>query len=602
MTATNLSSAATSNPVTRLLPLMVLAIPVAVSLGFFWIRDVRLLGHLRTYIISNRPTVAFLVHIIASILGIFQVAALTLVINYRARIVLTRRSVKSDTMDLLNALSVPRIAWSLPAAKIALAACVVALAQGPGALWSAALTPAVTQMSDSSHVVSVPTFSTGSAHVWDAEFVQITNGDVHNHVENYKFFTGQAGTVGNCPVPFYQAALLESLREATSWTEIPRNHSKPDHPQWTYTGRSYGMGSASIYAFPIDYNLLGYSYNAAGYEASTSCQYNPDSNLTYIPGGTAPNLDLWYVSGTLPISIREEYYPIISGARTTRDEAEILAWAGVAPEDQYMIGITSSPIYGNFTNIQCSVTFTPRVFTVSVNLTSLFINVNKTSLQAVDIEPSGHLKRNAIWSVNLLSRMSTSLYMSVLGKSLQLNLETTLSRYNTTGYQQAALRSTEESFNAVLDDILGIYASGQIFLTQDNKTTPVVNTFEAMRIGDTRYQAAAYVLTGIIVMIVLAEGVSQHWWQELPRFDPLAFKCITAAASMAGPAIGSELQRQHAKEGTRWQGDPSDPALGALRVMLVERAGVLQLVLGDSHACGDFQEGEELTGLTAPYM
>jgi hypothetical protein len=110
-------------------------------------------------------------------------------------------------------------------------------------------------------------------------------------------------------------------------------------------------------------------------------------------------------------------------------------------------------------------------------------------------------------------------------------------------------------------------------------------------------------LTGIIVLIVLAEGVLQNWWQELPRFDPLAFKCVSAAASMAGPAIGSELQRQHAKKGTRWQGGPSDSALGALSVMLVERAGLLQLVLGDSHVSGDFQEGEELTGLTAPpYM
>jgi hypothetical protein len=580
---------------------IVLAIPLAVSLGFFWIRDVRLLGYLRTYIINNRPTIAFLVHIIATILGIFQVAALTLIVNYRARITLTRRPVESDTMDFFNALSVPRIAWSLPASKVALAACVVVLAQAPGALWTAALTPAVTQTSDASRVVSVAAFSTGSAHVWDAEFVQIANGDVHNHVENCVFYVGQAGTLGNCPLPYYQAALLESLREATSWTEAPRNHSKPDQPEWTYTGRSYGMGSTYTHAFPIDYKLLEYSYSAGGYEASTHCQYNPDSNLTYLPGGTAPNLDLWYISGTLPNSIREEHYPIISGAQTTRDEADILAWAGVATGDQYMIGITSSPIYGNFTNIQCSVTFTPRVFTVSVNQTSLFINVNKTSLQAADIEPSGHLKKNAIWSINLLSRMSTSLYMSVLGNSLQRNLQAMLRRYNTTEYQQAALRSTEESFNAVLDDILGIYASGQLSLARDNKTAPVVNTFEAFRIGDTRYQAAAYALTGIIAMIVLAEGLLQDWWQELPRFDPLAFKCITAAASMAGPAVGSELQEQHAKKGTRWQGDPSDRALGALSVMLVERAGLLQLTLGDSHASGDLQEREELTRLTAPY-
>ena len=125
MTATNLSSAATCGPVIRFLPVIVLAIPVAVSIGFFWIRDVRLLGFPRTYVISNRPTVAFLVHIVASILGMFQVAALTLTINYRARITLTRRPVESNTMDLFNALSVPRIAWSLPASKVALAACVL---------------------------------------------------------------------------------------------------------------------------------------------------------------------------------------------------------------------------------------------------------------------------------------------------------------------------------------------------------------------------------------------------------------------------------------------------------------------------------------------
>ena len=142
---------------------------------------------------------------------------------------------------------------------------------------------------------------------------------------NLQLYLGPTGTSGNCPVPYYQATLPESLREATSWTETPRNHSKPDQPGWSYTGRSYGMGSTHTQPIPIDYKLLEYSYNSGGYEASTHCQYNPDSNLTYIPGGTAPNLDVWYISGTLPNSIREEYYPIISGPQTMRDEADILA-------------------------------------------------------------------------------------------------------------------------------------------------------------------------------------------------------------------------------------------------------------------------------------
>jgi hypothetical protein len=102
-------------------------------------------------------------------------------------------------------------------------------------------------------------------------FVHIANGDVHNYVENCVFYVDQTGTVGNCPVPYYQAALLESLREATSWTETPRNHSKPDQPGWSYTGRSCGMRSAYTKAFLINYKLLEYSYSAGGYEASIHC-------------------------------------------------------------------------------------------------------------------------------------------------------------------------------------------------------------------------------------------------------------------------------------------------------------------------------------------
>jgi hypothetical protein len=603
---TKLSSAATSGLAIRLLPLILLAIPLAVSIGFIAIRNVRLYGYSRAYISRNRPTVAVVVQIVASILGILQVTALTLAVNYRARIILTKRPVKSDTMDLLTALSVPRIAWSLPAAKLGLAALVVVLAQGPGALWAGSITPAVTREPIASGNFVVPKFSTWSSDVWDAEFLQKPNGDVWNQVENCTSQRSQAGAVTNCPVPNHQATLLDSLRGATSWTETTRNHSKPDSSAWTYVGRSYGMGASlglvTAAGISDGYKLLGFSYNETGYETSISCQYNASSELTLDIRGEAPNVDVWYVTGLLPNSIREEYYPVVSWARANKDNAVVLGWAGVATGSQYMIGITSSPIYGNFTNIQCSVTFTPRVFTVSVNQTASLITVNTTDLRATDMEPSWHLKKNAIWSVNLLSRMSTSLYISVLGEALQQNLEATRSRYETLNTSEGALRSTQDSFEAILDDILGIYAGAQISLAKDVGSTPIVTFLEGMRFGDTTFQLAVAILTAITVVIVLIEGALTRGWQELPLFDPLAFKCITAAASLAGPALGSELKERHAVKGTQWLGEASDRTLGAISVMLVEKAGSMQLVLGNSYASADSQGGEELTRLTAPGM
>ena len=603
MTAAKLSPAAISSLATRLLPLLLLVIPAAVSIGLLSTRDVRSSGSSRVYISRNRPTVAVLVQVIASVLGTLQIAALTLIINYRARITLTKRPIRTDTMDFFSAISIPRIPWNVPVAKVSLAALIVVLAQGPGALWAGSITPATTRESVTLGNILVPKFGAHSRHVWDAEFQQFDNGDVWNYVQNCTSQRTQAVAVTNCPVPNHQAALLDSLRGATGWTDTSRNHSKPDSTAWTYAGRSYGMGAsqglATIQGIPIDHKVLGYSYNETGYETSTHCRYNSSSNLKFELGGEAPNVNVWYVTGLLPISIKEEFYPVMSWARATESESEILAWAGVATHDQYMIGITSSAHYSNFKDIQCTVTFTPRAFVVSVNETSTTIRVNKTTTQTEDWESTGHLKSNSIWSVNLLSRMTTSLYTSVLGDALQQNLDAMLSQDKSITAADGALRSTEDSFDAILDDILGIYAGAQIGLARDVESTAIDTVVEGMRFGDPTFQFSVAVLTAAIVAVVLIEGVLTRWWLELPCFDPLALKAIAAAASIAGPALGKELERRHADLGTQWLGSSADRALGGICVMLVEKAGSLQLALaGGSVSAGD-EAGDELTSLTA---
>lgn len=310
--------------------------------------------------------------------------------------------------------------------KLSLAPLLVVLAQGPGALWAGSITPAIMSASVAMSTIPVARFSALSSDVWDAEFQRNELGDVWNYVQNCTAQRSQAVAVTSCPVPDHQAALLDSLRGATAWDNAVRNHTKPDSAAWTYTGRSFGMGApqglTAVQNVPSDYNILGYAYNEIGYNVKTSCRYNASSDLRFVLGGDGPNVEIWYLNGTMPNSIRPEFYPVMSWARASEDEAEILAWAAVATGDQYLVGITSSAVYGNFTNIQCSITFTPTVLAVYVNLTPSLMAVEATADVAGDMEVTGHLRQNAIWSINLPSRMSTSLYISIPGNALQNNL------------------------------------------------------------------------------------------------------------------------------------------------------------------------------------
>ena len=126
-----------------------------------------------------------------------------------------------------------------------------------------------------------------------------------------------------------------------------------------------------------------------------------------------------------------------------------------------MVGIKANPCYrDDFENIQCSLRFLPTVFTVTVNVTdrSIIVAAHNTAANATapsDPDPTGVLVNNTILSLEFLSKMSPSIYTSVLGDAFSYNLNTTKKAFPLMAVSEAQLNATEASFEAILDDILG---------------------------------------------------------------------------------------------------------------------------------------------------
>ena len=209
-------------------------------------------------------------------------------------------------------------------------------------------------------------------------------------------FTGNV--VDLCPG--LQNLILDSARSATSYSGLPRNHSKNDNPSWSYVGRSYGVGSSTGVALdPDSYdNLLSYSYYETGYNVESSCAYNITSsfNLDLVydnfqpANGSNVELNIFVASGFLPNSDLDSdfiTFPIVHSNQTSN---EPLTWAATSKNSLNYASIAAGGSYYSFNNIQCLIDFVLTNFSVSVNVTSSTIEVSP--LHTVASEASNDCK------------------------------------------------------------------------------------------------------------------------------------------------------------------------------------------------------------------
>ena len=266
-----------------------------------------------------------------------------------------------------------------------------------------------------------------------------------------------------------------------------------------------------------------------------------------------------------------EYFPIVSWHD---DYSEMLAWAARSINGRNCIAIASGrQNYTNLNQTQCDVTFSPTKFNVSVDLTVKTIQVVALpDISATDINPTGNLTANVIHSLNLLSRMSGTLYQPILGEALSLNIVNIagLLSYQDTSSTTITNLGVAASFTAMIDDILVAFGASQIINAGDTVPSSATGTVIAVRVGESPYTAIVFCLNAVILVAVLFEAVRTRFWIQLTKFDPLDIKSLLVSASAGGGKLAKMLDK--------WDGDAKHAGLRSLQVRVGdERGGVLTI-------------------------
>lgn len=572
-----------------------LLLPTAAILILLWIGDRESTESFYSYLKNDQATIQIVVQIVSHVLATLQIASMCTTFNLSTRFLFRLRSISLNELSLWTALSTTRVDPNLPPFFLAVALGFVAATLIPGALWAGALSPLFVLKTQELGNQTLPAFTEKTRGVWDSQF-QVRGPHVWNINDNCTMINDARGLVPSCPVPTLQGLLLLSASSATTLNDRPRRHSRLDNPNWEYIGRSFGLGSSVGQSNDtiIDGRVLHYSYTEFGYNAKVACIRNKTSDIYFRLTGhvvenisaseyqkkhhpelqfdeslpsTRSELSIYFAEGYLPNSIMgvPELYPVVSWHQ---EYENIAAWATVVNDGRNMIAVAAGTnLYQELNQTQCEVFFTPMAFNVSVNLSPQSITVEaQNSAEVQDIESTGHLRANAMHSINLLSRMSPSLYVSVLGETLSRNVERMQKQKPHLSRMEAVLSAVAESFTAIIDDVLVAYGASQISNAHDITSSAARGVVEAVQIGQPFYRHLVFALNSLIILVVIFEAARTRCWFRLAKFDYLDIKSVVIASSAGGGKIAKAVFNEHYEEGTNWVADPSDPIAGAVRV------------------------------------
>ena len=571
----------------RLLPMLELLLPTLITGILLWVGDKEPPEVFYDYLKKDRAAIQIAVQLISQVLAALQISSLCATFNLSTRFRFLRRPISLNHLNFWTAISTVRVDSNLPPRQYAIALAFVLATLTSGALWAGALSPLLVNKIKELGDVYLPAYSDATRAIWDSQF-QERGPQVWNINDDCSVINDANGLIPSCPVPTLQGLLLLSASSATTLDARPRKHSKLDNPSWEYIGRSFGVGSSigqSNHSLSGD-RVLNYTYTEIGYLTDVSCIQNRTSDFyfrlrTYTNQSISaeeyqsthhPELDFdpslpsiktelsyYYVEGYLPNSLMgsPHLYPVISWHQNYEN---LTAWASEARDGRNIIAVAAgSNLYQQLNQTQCEVIFTPTAFNVTVNKSKHAIIVQPhDSAEAHPIEPTGHLKQNAIRSINLLARMSPSLYVSVLGETLKRNVARMQIQKPHLNQSEAVTSAVAESFTAIADDILAAYGASQISNARETTSGTVTGVVKAIQIGQSRYRNLAFALNCLFNLVVAFEALKTRFWHRLTKFNYLDIKSVVIASSAGGGGVAKSVLENHHEKGTDWVADPSD--------------------------------------------
>jgi hypothetical protein len=380
-----------------------------------------------------------------------------------------------------------------------------------------------------------------------------------------------------------QGLVLNDAASATSIGNLTRAHRKLDNTGYSYAGRSYGVAS-SVGLVDQTGNttaILDYRYNETGYLSDVSCIVNSTSDWAlYGPmyasdDLTYPNLYLAY--GTLPNGNPEVYSACGLGY-----SKGIFALVGSSRNGLNVFSIAAGKNYAALNQVQCSVIFTPTVFSIAVNTTNGLTAVtplpgSSTKADVSDIEPTSFITSFAMRMPTSISQQhACDLYTSLVGSTFVQNI-------------QDVLRSVEDSLVSMLDNSLLAFSSAQLMIANDTFSTPVSLSVRAVRIGEPIY---VYIIVGIhitVTLLCLIEFIRTRMWKGLSKFDYTDIKSAIVGASLGGNTIAERVRKSHMRRQSWWTAGSRDTVVGDIRVKLKTEGKDVRLV-GVGMEDGEFEE------------
>lgn len=514
-----------------------------------------------------RTSIQTAVQIVATILSTIQIFALCRLINWATRILFGKYPTSLNVLGLWSAMSTPSINWTLPFWMIVLSIIMVNLSAVISALWTGALTPA-NSVAFNSTTLMVPDWSnTTLIKEYPSEIDQ--TGPTIRNTKGY--FTYSVGVGLLTP-------LVASASTATTVDGSIRNHNKLDNSGYAYHGRSYGVGAPVGLVDDILHRenprATNYTYEETGLAADVACIYNRTSQFTIHELGSV----LHALKGPLPdsnLSAPEYSVYIGRGDRT-------IVGIGVSSQPttftaRRYLAIAAGDYYAPLNATQCTVTYIPARFNVSVDIPSRNITVAKLDGPAASIDPTHRIAHVVTRQLELISNDLTSFYRSTLGDALNASISDYRTAVAATSpnaslsEEQIALTGLENAIVAFVDDMLVAYASAQLVVGGFANPASAAVHVSALRLGSRAYIVATAVITGVIVLLVVAEMVRTKGWRGLPKFDYLDNRMLVLGASAGGGEIAEyAAERRWKATGRipvvlRTEGDHEVIALGVER-------------------------------------
>ncbi|CAG8899445.1 unnamed protein product [Penicillium egyptiacum] len=497
--------------------------------------------NLYAFVNTNRTSVQTAVQIFGAILAAIEVFALCRLINLTTRVRFTQTPVSLDVLGFWSALSTPTNNFCLPFWMIAITVFLGNLSAIISALWTGALTPANAIGAQHSSLF-IPDWSNISLiNEYPSEIDK--TGFSTREAKGYFTYSVGIGLLGS---------LLSSMNSASPTNGGIRNHPKMDNTRYNYHGRSYGVGASaglsddSLVAIP---HVRNYTFNEVGLDASVDCIYNTSSMFMI---QVLPQPTLHAARGLLPDSkpSAPEYSVYIG-----RGDDAIVALGVAADPTEYSakryMAIAAGSYYKNLDKVQCAVTFNPALFNVSVDIQGRNLSVSKVrSVDSVhDIDPHHNITHIVMRQLELISNDLTSYYRSTLGDAFNASI----SDYRTSvaggdlSDMQIVMKGMENAVTSLVDDILVGYASAQLVVGRFRKSTPVLVEVSALRVGSRAYVIASVVITGLIALLVIGEGIRMRWWKDLPSFDYQDNRALVLGASRGGRGFAEYVEQVNCK-------------------------------------------------------